>query len=225
MSQNAGTRKLQDLLAARFAPARFLASQLSRPSGRFGRWVMTRSLNRGNAELIASTVDALALQGDDAFLDVGFGGGRSLELAAARITGPLWGIDYSGDMVLAGVSRFAPLVRAGRMNLLCADVHALPLQDALFSAICSTNTIYFWSDPLRALGNLERVLRPRGRLALGFSGASKMRQFDRITSRGFTLYEPTEVEALLREAGFDRVETRPLHGRVSSGDFVCLATK
>jgi len=225
MSQLAGTRKLRDLLAARYVPAEFLAAQLRRPSGRFGRWVMTRSLNRGNAELISSSVDALALQRDDVFLDLGFGGGLSLELAATRTDGALWGIDYSGDVVLAGVTRFESLVRAGRLNLLCADVHALPLRDALFSAICSTNTVYFWSDPLRALGHLQRVLRPGGRLSLGFSGAPKMRQFGRITQHGFTLYEPDTVEQLLHSAGFGHVQTHALEGRLSSGDYVCLATK
>jgi len=225
MNQVAGTRKLSDVLAARFVPARFLADQLRRPSGRFGRWVMTRSLNRGNAELIESTLEALSLQQDDSFLDLGFGGGRSLELAAERTGGPLWGIDYSGDVVLAGMLRFEPLVRSGRLSLICADVHALPLRDALFSAICSTNTIYFWADPLRAIAQLQRVIKPGGRLALGFSGATKMRQFDRITQHGFTLYEPPTVEELLRTAGFGHVQTRALSGRISSGDYVCLASK
>lgn len=225
MSQAFGTRHLQDLLAARYAPAQFLAAQLRRPSGRFGRWVMTRSLNRGNAELIDGSMDALSLQREDVFLDLGFGGGRSFEHAAARTEGPLWGIDYSGDVVLAGVSRFAPLVRAGRLNLLCADVHALPLRDALFSAICSTNTIYFWSDPLRALGNLQRVLKPGGRLALGFSGAPKLRQYGRITQHGFTLYDPGTVEELLRNTGFGHVQVTELQGKLSRGDFVCVATK
>jgi arsenite methyltransferase len=225
MDQTVGTRKLQDLLAARFAPAHFLADQLRRPTGRFGRWVMTRSLNRGNAELIDSSVDALQLGAEDTFLDLGFGGGRSLAIAATRTSGPLWGIDYSGDVVLAGAARFAPLIRAGRMNLLCADVHALPLRDALCSAICSTNTIYFWSDPIRALANLQRVLRPGGRVSLGFSGATKMRQFDRIIQHGFTLYEPDQVETLLRSAGFQRIHTTALAGRTSRGDYVCLASK
>ena len=225
MNQVAGTRKLSDVLAARIAPARFLAAQLRRPSGRFGRWVMTRSLNRGNAELIDGTLEALSLSHDDTFLDLGFGGGRSLELARERTQGALWGIDYSGDVVVAGMSRFEPLVRSGRMNLLCADVHALPLRDALVSAVCSVNTIYFWADPVRALAQLQRVLKPGGRLALGFSGADKMRQFDRITQHGFTLYDAARVETLLRGAGFGRVDTRALAGRVSSGDYVCLASK
>ena len=41
----------------RIEPHRFLAAQLRQPSGRFGRWVMTRGLNDGNAELIAATLE------------------------------------------------------------------------------------------------------------------------------------------------------------------------
>ena len=55
--------------------AKLLAAQLRRPSGRFGRWVMTRALNRGNADLIEECLAALELCEDDTVLDVGFGGG------------------------------------------------------------------------------------------------------------------------------------------------------
>jgi arsenite methyltransferase len=204
-------------------PHRFLASQLRRPHGRFGRWVMTAGLNHGNADLILGTIDALALRSDDVFLDVGFGGGRALELAAERTQGPLWGIDFSPDAVASGARRLAPLVLAGRLNLLTADVADLPLRDALISAICTTNTIYFWPDAPRALASVRRVLTAGGRLALGYSGANKMQQFERIIQHGFTLYEPERVENLLRDAGFREIRTISHAGRITRGDYTTIA--
>jgi arsenite methyltransferase len=76
-------------LTTSFAPHRFIAAQLRQPTGPFGRWVMTRMLNRGNAELITASVDALALQREDVFMDLGFGGGLGLQLAMARTAAPL----------------------------------------------------------------------------------------------------------------------------------------
>ena len=147
----ASSRRIVDLLAGQLVPHRFVAAQLRQPTGRFGRWVMTRVLNRGNAGLITSAVDALALQRDQSFLDLGFGGGLALKLAAARTDAPLWGVDFSSDVVLEGVGQFRSLIRSGRLNLICADVADLPLRDGLIRAICTTNTLYFWPDPVRAL--------------------------------------------------------------------------
>jgi arsenite methyltransferase len=127
--------------------------------------------------------------------------------------------------VRAGVQTFGKQIAADRLNLICADVADLPLRDGLVSAICSTNTIYFWPDPLAGLRSLRRVLGQGGRLALGFSGVTKMQGYGPLTSHGFTFYEPERVEALLREAGFSQVRTEAQHGRDSEGDFLCLARK
>jgi arsenite methyltransferase len=217
--------RLANLLTIPVTPHRFLAAQLRQPSGRFGRWVMTRVLNNRNAELITSTVDALELRRDQSFMDLGFGGGLALKLAAARTDAALWGVDFSADVVLAGVDAFADMIAAGRLNLIRADVADLPLRDGLVGAIASANTIYFWPDALRALSSMRRVLSAGGRIAIGYSGAAKMREFDAVTRHGFRTYDPAEVEALLRDAGFTRVETIALQGKTSRGDFVSLGAR
>lgn len=220
-----GNPRVVDLLKLSAMPHRLIAAQLRQPSGRLGRWVMTRALNRGNAELITSVIDALALQPTHAFLDLGFGGGLGLKLAAVRTMAPLWAVDFSPDVVLEATRTFTELIGAGRMNVICADVADLPLRDGLVDAICSTNTIYFWPDPVRGLASLRRVLRAGGTLALGYSGATKMRSFGPVTQHGFTLYEPGQVEALLREAGFTKVRTTALAGANTDGDYLSLATR
>jgi SAM-dependent methyltransferase len=221
--QDAPSRRVRELISP-LVPHRFIAAQLRQPTGVFGRLVMTRMLNSGNAELITATIDALALERTDSFLDLGFGGGYGLTLAEARTDGPLWGVDFSGDVIQAGMSVFRKSIAAGRLNLICADVADLPLRDGLVRTICSTNTIYFWPDPLQGLRSLGRILHHNGRLALGFSGAKKMREYGQLAAHGFTLYEPERVEALLHETGFSRVQTLEQNGRFSCGDYVCLAS-
>lgn len=218
-------RTLSNLLAARVLPHRFLAAQLRKPSGRFGRWVMTRGLNDGNAELIAAALDALELRASDRFLDVGFGGGAALRKAAARTQGALWGVDFSPDMVAEGQRSLSSLIAQGRLNLITADVAALPLRDQAVDAICTTNTIYFWPDLGAALGELRRVLAPGGHAAFGYSGRAKMERFRDITQHGFRTFEPPELEAALHAAGWAQVHTRALHGDVTQGDYVTLAAR
>jgi SAM-dependent methyltransferase len=217
-------RTLSNMLASRLVPERFLAAQLRKPTGRFGRWVMTRGLNDGNAELIGATLDALALAGGERFLDVGFGGGLSLRRAARQTRGALWGVDFSPDMVAQGQRSLAELIANGRLNLITADVAELPLRDGSIDAVCTTNTIYFWPDLPAALRELRRVVAPTGRIAFGYTGRTKMLRFNDITQHGFTTYEPNELESALHEAGWTAIRTSAQNGKVTQGDYVTVAS-
>lgn len=200
---------------------RFIGSQLRRPSGAFGRVVMTSLLNRGNRELIHSTLAELDLQEDDDYLDVGFGGGRSLiEAANSLRTGRLYGVDFSPDVVVAGQHRMRSLIAAGRLDLLTADIADLPFRDHLASKISTMNTIYFWPAPQAAMQSLHRVLAPSGTLAIAFTGDEKMGGYGKITEAGFRYYNTEEVAELMNEAGFEAIQTKALSGRRTRGDFI-----
>jgi ubiquinone/menaquinone biosynthesis C-methylase UbiE len=208
--------------------ARFLASQLRRPTGWFGRIVMSRALNYGNADLIGSTLDALHLQPQDDFLDVGFGGGAALIRAASVVTrGRLVGIDFSPDVVAQGKRRLASLMDTGRLDLMEADVSAIPLPDGNFTKIATTNTVYFWPEPQAAAAELWRLLAPGGALAVGFTGAEKMASYRTIATseHGFRRWCPDEVSALLTAVGFCDVVSVSLTGKRTRGDFVVQARR
>jgi hypothetical protein len=66
------------------------------------------------------------------------------------------------------------------------------------------HTIYFWADALQNLKELFRVLRPGGRLVLGFreSSPAAMAAFPAPVYR---FYSTDELTALLEAAGFQDV--------------------
>ena len=136
-------RTVHQVLASDLMPTKFIAGQLRKPTGPFGRWLLAGGLNEGNRGLLAATLDALAPVAQERFLDVGFGGGAALRMAASRTAGALYGVDFSADMVLRGHKVLADLCSAGRLNLLTADVVDLPLRSELVHTILTTNTIYF----------------------------------------------------------------------------------
>jgi ubiquinone/menaquinone biosynthesis C-methylase UbiE len=105
----------------------YLAAQLRRPSGLFGRHVLPRVLNRGNAPMNALTAELLDLVDDDHVLEVGFGGGDLLARLVPVVTrGRIVGVDFSPAMMALCERRFSAPIRAGHLALHCADVDALP---------------------------------------------------------------------------------------------------
>lgn len=201
-----------------------LARQLSHPSGWFGRAVMTRFLNRGNRQLIEATLAELELGASTRLLDVGFGGGLSLELAHQRGVRRLAGVDPS-EVAVARLRERAGKFDGAELRVEVGRVEALPFGEDHFDAVVSTNTVYFWPDPLRAFAELRRVMRPGGRLALGFSGAAKLRSFDTVTRHGFLFHESADLSAQAAAAGLAVRRLVELRGGDLEGDLVLVAER
>jgi arsenite methyltransferase len=199
----------------------FLAGQLGRPSGLFGRFVTARLMNRSSRAINELTLRSLRLVPDDRVLEVGFGGGDLIaRLLPAPATGHVSGADFAEDMVELGEKRFARAIAAGQVDLVCAGVEKLPYDDEAYTKACTVNTIYFWPEPRIALAELHRVLKDGGLLVVGFSPRAALEKMS-FTKHGFRYYEPDEVRALLDDAGFADIELVPGHG--PRGEFVCAS--
>jgi arsenite methyltransferase len=200
-----------------------LAAQLARPHGWFGRVIMTRALNRGNRELIRATLDLLELSPNSRLLDVGFGGGLSLELAARRGVRHLGGVDPSEVAVERLRKRPSRWLKGAELSVKEGSVEALPFGDAEFDAVLSTNTIYFWPELGLALSELRRVLASGGQLALGFSSNEKLKSLP-VTRHGFIFHAPGDLLAGAAQAGFENVRLVELHGADIEGSYVLLGS-
>lgn len=197
----------------------FAAGQLRKPSGLYGKYVIARFMNKANTDLNARVLAALSLQSDDEVLEVGFGGGGLIERIAPRLgDGMVAGVDYSETMVSLCGRRFASHIAAGRVELSCAAVESLPFKNDSFSKACTVNTIYFWANPTVSLNEIRRVLRPDGRLVVGFVPRETMSKYPQ-TEYGFTLYDADQVAGLMSGAGFSDVEL--IAGSNSRGEFAC----
>jgi SAM-dependent methyltransferase len=198
------------LVAVVFA---FVARQLRKPSGWFGRRVMARLLNEGNRDLLDSVLEEVAPERGARIVDVGFGGGYTLERLAPRVSpARVAGVEISGAMI--DVVR----ERAGdAFDLHRADAAALPFPDASLDVVLSVNTVYFWPDPAPVLAEMSRVLRPGGRLVLGYRSWA----FPRVNPLrwfGFRLYGDDETARMLEQAGFAVAIRAPRPGeRVAVG--------
>ena len=113
----------------------------------------------------------VALRPGERVLDVACGTGL-VALAAARAVGAagrVLGVDLSGAMVEAAARR-AETGGIAQARFLRMDAEALELADASVDvALCALGLMYL-PDPLRALRELHRVVRPGGRIGLAVWG-------------------------------------------------------
>jgi ubiquinone/menaquinone biosynthesis C-methylase UbiE len=186
----------------RLVSKQFLAAQLCQPSGLFGKFVMTDFLNKHNEKMNHFAVEQLDIKPTDKTLDIGFGGGVTIEKMLKKIdTGKIYGIEFSEVMVEQAKQKFKPEIESDKVSIKFGDVKQLPFAGNTFDKICTVNTIYFWDEPLADLKEIKRVLKSDGKLVVGIRSADKMKELP-VTQYNFRLYEPEAVRDLLIEAGF-----------------------
>lgn len=187
-----------------------LRTQFGKPSGAFGSQFMRPLLNFVNMRLMNTAVDLLDAQPNDVVMDIGFGGGYSLLALADRVTrGQVTGVDYSQEMVDGAANLIQQRHLEGRLRVECADVATLPFENETFDKVLTVNSVYYWSDVARGLREIARVMKPHGKLAVGFRSRTSLRLFT-LAWPGFALYEPREFAEIMEKAGFKvlRVEHR-----------------
>ncbi|MDQ3562667.1 MAG: class I SAM-dependent methyltransferase [Pseudomonadota bacterium] len=144
------------------------------------------------------TVALLEISTRDAILEVGFGPGQAVELAARKATeGLIAGVDHSAEMVAAASRPNKIGIASGQIDLRVGTVMELPYRDSLFDKAFSINCIYFWENPVAGLRELHRVLKPQGRLAI------TVRESERSVYQAFM---PEKLSELLKQAGFRSIE-------------------
>lgn len=111
-----------------------------------------------NRPLFEAVLDAAGVGAGTRVLDVGCGTGLTLVLAAARGAVPS-GIDITPELLAIARERLPDA------DLREGDMEALAFAEEAFDAVLGVNAFQFAGDPVRALTEAARVLRPGGMLA------------------------------------------------------------
>jgi ubiquinone/menaquinone biosynthesis C-methylase UbiE len=190
--------------------------QFSGPHGPLGH-VAGLMMSRMNVPLNTWVVELLEVARRDRVVEVGFGPGLAVELAASRARdGFVAGVDRSEVMLRQATRRNREGIAAGCIDLRLGSAESLPFTDAAFDKGCAVNSLQFWPAPEKGLAEFHRVLAPGGRLVL----ALRMRRedagrYDR-SRFGFTEERAAAVEQMLRSTGFATVNAlrREVRGEI-----------
>ena len=216
--------ELVDMLLAKLIPSRLLSLQARKPSGWFGRVVMSRIFNKGNAELNNFMKDLLELQEHDTVLEIGFGPGKLLnQMAQITTKGLVEGIDFSEAMLAQARQINKHYISQKRVKIQNGNCNDMPYGHESFDKVCTSNTIYFWENPNATFKEIFRVIRPGGKLVVGFRDTDQMKTLP-LREDVFHLYTLDEIEIFLSNAGFSDVPIEKKEGHPFAS-FCAVATK
>lgn len=178
---------------------------------------------------VRATTEALLAEArpvrGEAVLDVGCGtGGFAVRLLAEQPTAqpterapqavprPITGVDLSAQMLAA--AREKTRGETTDTHFVKADAHDLPFDDATFDVVVSASVLHYLADPVAALGEMQRVARPSGRVVVldWCRDFRAMRWMDallrRVDPAHRRVFTTVELRGLLREAGLAPTRTR-----------------
>ena len=140
--------------------------QCQKPTGWLGRFVLW-SMNSRHSKVTDWGVSKISIQPTDIILDVGCGGGRTLnKLAALATQGKVYGLDYSDASVSVARKTNRQWIAMGRVDVREGSVSQLPFADGLFDLVTAVETHFWWPDLPADMREVFRVLRPGGTLVV-----------------------------------------------------------
>ena len=137
-------------------------------------------------------------------LDVGFGNGYLEKILSKHPGVMMKGIDISEDMIVSATKRNKKAVEQGRVVLSLGDCCNLDFPTEMFDAVTSVNTIYFWSDTVKGLTEINRVLKDKGIFVSAVYSQEWLKKLS-YTKKGFKFFSKIDYISDGKKAGFSEV--------------------
>lgn len=199
---------------------KYISSQFKNPKG-FGGVLITIIQNIVNQELYKATSDIVSLAGGDRLLDIGYGNGHLLKKLYKKQQIEMYGIDISNDAKEMATKKNKDAAANGNLHLSIGDCCNLQYDANVFDVVTTINTVYFWSDTIKGLAEIYRVLKP-GKSFYNVLFTKEYLDTIKYTQIGYKKFEPEELIVAGKQVGFHTVSIR----EISKGkSFIVIYTK
>ncbi len=157
-------------------------------------------------------IDLFDITSTDKILDVGCGTGFGTEGLLKRTTN-VYGIDHSIHQLNKAREKFST---SSYVPLYIGDAENLPFFDDVFDAVWSSGSIEYWPNPIEALSEIRRIVKPSGKVLL--VGPKKPKGlFARTLATSMMLfYTESEADHLFSAAGFENIQHILLQAHIGS---------
>jgi len=168
-------------------------------------------MNASHAAVTHWGLGHIPIKEDFTILDVGCGGGRTIDLLASRTHGKVYGVDYSEVSVATARKLNERAIAEGRVDIQHASVSQLPFPDATFDMAVAVETHYYWPDLPRDVREVMRVLKRGGTFVI-IAETYRGRRNDWLYRPTMThvlraaYLTPEEHQQLLVDAGYADVQ-------------------
>ncbi len=187
-----------------------LLNQCGKPTGRLGR-LMVWTFNVHHSKLTDWGLKHVAIEKDYTILDVGCGGGRTVQkLTGIATEGKVYGIDHSEQSVSTSRRTNKQLIAMGRVEIRQGSVSSLPFSDHMFDVATAVETHVFWPDVIADMREVLRVLKPGGTLIMiaeYYKGGKHNRRDQKIAElMKLPFLNISEHSELFSKAGYSDIE-------------------
>lgn len=150
-------------------------------------------------------------------LEIGIGTGRNLPFYDMSKVDALYGLDPAEQM--HGLARRRMRKTGINVHLLTLSAEEIPEADASFDTLVMTFTLCSISEPVKAVKEMKRVLKPEGRLLFCEHGLAPDASVQKWQRRLTPIWKPLaggchldrDIPALLREGGLRIAELETLY--------------
>ena len=138
------------------------------------------------------------------------------------------GVDISEEMIQKASKNMSATGFQEETSFRQGDIQALPFEDNSLDFVISTLSLHHWSEPIQALRELHRVLKPEGqfilfdlrrgsprlfywlmRFAQMFVLPAPMRRMNEPISSVLANYTPSELTGIIKETPFEQWSIQP----------------
>ena len=129
--------------------------------------------------LVSRMLSLAKVTSNESILDIGTGTGVVALQAAQAIDreGEVWGIDLSEEMIAKAEENARKLRIEQKVKFFRMDAEALGFDDRKFDVVLSLFALLHFPNPLAALKEIYRVIRPGGRLVLAVGSGTPIFSF------------------------------------------------
>ncbi len=168
-------------------------------------------MNKGHWDLTTWGLKHLRIESDFVILDVGCGGGKTINRLARRANpGKVYGIDHSADMVDYSKQANRKLIAQNRVEIFQGAVEKTSFKDNFFDLVTAIETCYFWPNLADAFQEIKRILKKGGCLFILSEmikdGVYEMENAEIIAKTQVHLVPLREMQRMLCSAGFSSVK-------------------